>query len=508
MSEFDLKKCLACFSEAHSERYEQAKSDLPALEKVLSPLRRGGPIRWEHLEEILDEKYWQFGKFINLPSESIKKHLPTTDGLIAKLAEGVGEEEEREIIYRLDDIFKDMVWVSLVLRFAVPESYYIYTPPIVQNPLVHGPSEPLSHREAYLRYLRHMRSLKQRYGFERVADVDMALWAYLELCYRRRAHPECDNYRSTLGPDLVKIVVGQLVSEGREDEAVKLLEGKVEEFMEDQELLDYAVDIFLIFDRKRQATVYALQLARLLGKQHMFEEILSKIEKWKKDLPDIDHMPEFLEILEDVYGIKDDIHNLTECLYRMGEIYASDGNQRMVDRIREKFSLLGLDVDEYDRRTKQALKKARNALRVCKKHIKEARIRGLKYEQIEDKNECDFCGIEIEEIEEIRRKLKGKVCGIVGGYEHLRNDYIRSLKSLGYKEVLWASAVERFDRIDGVVDGSDHVVIITGCAKHAGTWKAEGRAKSQGKPIVRISKPRTGVRGVVEEVSEWVLKEL
>ena len=57
MSEFDLKKCLACFSEAHSKRYGQAESDLPALEKVLSPLRRGGPIRWEHLEEILDEKY-------------------------------------------------------------------------------------------------------------------------------------------------------------------------------------------------------------------------------------------------------------------------------------------------------------------------------------------------------------------------------------------------------------------------------------------------------------------
>jgi len=266
------------------------------------------------------------------------------------------------------------------------------------------------------------------------------------------------------------------------------------------------VDIFLIFDRKRQATVYALQLVRLLREQHMFEEILSKIEKWKKDLPDIDHMPEFLEILEDVYRIKDDIHNLTECLYRMGEIYASDGNRRMVDRIREELSSLGLSMETY-KRIERSLNRAESALRVCKKHVREAVIRGLSYEEVED-NRCDFCGIEIKEIEEIRRKLKGKVCGVVGGYEHLRNDYIRSLRSLGYKEVLWASAVERFGRIDEVVDGSDHVVIITGCARHAGTWKAEGRAKSQGKPIVRISKPRTGVRGVVEEVSEWVLKEL
>lgn len=164
----------------HFDVYE----NLDAIEKKVFHLRSGIPIAYSDLQKISDDSLWPFSKFWSWPSrERIEESLEKTAGLL-------GEDQlrnellEKKAIIKLNEIFKNIALVSVLLRFIYPEKYGIYSPPVLHiSKTERGKSEV----EDYINYLKNLRMLfdiveiREKYGVKRIADVDMLLLSVSQL---------------------------------------------------------------------------------------------------------------------------------------------------------------------------------------------------------------------------------------------------------------------------------------------------------------------------------------
>jgi len=195
-----------------------ASASLEPLEQKVSHLRTGVPIKYEDLETIADESLWPFKKFWKWPAkEQINEGLNKTGALLIKIAEDVSQNE-KESISSLNHIFSNISLVSILLRFVFPEYYGIYSPPVLH---VVGVERGKNEVEDYLNYLQILRNIlgiyeiRERYDVERVADVDMLLFAVAELggdeldefnnLYWKSYTPE-ETYLIELGSDFYKSI--------------------------------------------------------------------------------------------------------------------------------------------------------------------------------------------------------------------------------------------------------------------------------------------------------------
>lgn len=158
--------------------------NLEIIETRVSHLRTGGAIEYEDLEKIGDDKVWPFSKFWKWPDkDKIQNDLRETAGILEKLREDF-VNNERDVLKQLGKIFKNISLVSILLRFVFPEQYGIYSRPVLYiSETERGRDEV----EDYLNYLDKLRrilnvyEIRERYGVERVADVDMLLLAIAKL---------------------------------------------------------------------------------------------------------------------------------------------------------------------------------------------------------------------------------------------------------------------------------------------------------------------------------------
>lgn len=195
-----------------------ASASLELLEQKVSHLRTGVPINYEDLETIADESLWPFKKFWKWPAkEQINEGLNKTGALLIKIAEDVSQNE-KESISSLNHIFNNIALVSILLRFVFPEYYGIYSPPVLH---IVGVERGKNEVEDYLNYLQILRNIldiyeiRERYDVERVADVDMLLFAVAELggdeldefnnLYWKSYTPE-ETYLIELGSDFYKSI--------------------------------------------------------------------------------------------------------------------------------------------------------------------------------------------------------------------------------------------------------------------------------------------------------------
>jgi len=118
----------------------------------------------------------------------------------AEMEAGLGDEEldlwnlpknERPTLKRLRRVFKTFEAVSVVLRFVVPQHYGILSTP-VEHLLGIQPSPESIDR--YLNYVRDLRLVRDKRGFERAADVDQALWT-LQLGVLAGRLEDCEHLR-------------------------------------------------------------------------------------------------------------------------------------------------------------------------------------------------------------------------------------------------------------------------------------------------------------------------
>jgi len=138
-------------------------------EEALKHLREGGALSYSDLEALSDPACWPFKKYWMWPScDQIKGELEKTKGFFVRLP-----QKEDEIIKRLDAIFKNIALVSIILRFAYPEYYAIYSrPPLKILRIERGANDV----EEYLNYVLEMRILRRTFGVPNTSEVDMIVW--------------------------------------------------------------------------------------------------------------------------------------------------------------------------------------------------------------------------------------------------------------------------------------------------------------------------------------------
>lgn len=168
------------FYKVSKMRYVKEVNFVPLTDE-LSKLKKGGCLTYEHLEMISDENIWPFYKWWRWPArEQIDEQLKKTDGLFRDFrilpkdheARVDAEKEIIKILYY--DIFKHLELVSIVLRFIDEDNFAIYSPPVAK--IIKSP-RGYSYTREYLNYLKELRKYKDIYQLEKVAYVDMFLWA-------------------------------------------------------------------------------------------------------------------------------------------------------------------------------------------------------------------------------------------------------------------------------------------------------------------------------------------
>lgn len=147
---------------------------LEEIEARLAHLREGATLSYEDLEIIADPQYWPFSKHWMWPHRSqIESALLRTEGWFKDLP-----AEEKKIIRGLDLIFKNISLVSIILRFAVPEHYAIYSRPPLQILRIERGKDDV---EEYLNYVGEMRILRDSFWVKKTSEVDEIVWAIFHL---------------------------------------------------------------------------------------------------------------------------------------------------------------------------------------------------------------------------------------------------------------------------------------------------------------------------------------
>ena len=162
---FNLKDLLPLFEEVGNHKYG-GTLDFSSLERIMEPIRKGKEeFSLKHIKAV--EKDFDFLKWWKMPEVS-GEELKKLKGIFFDL-----KAKDIEVIEKLFEIFKNIEIVSVFLRLINPYSYGILSAPVENILNVRGPSQVTR----YLNYLDNLTELKEEYGFERIADVDMALWA-------------------------------------------------------------------------------------------------------------------------------------------------------------------------------------------------------------------------------------------------------------------------------------------------------------------------------------------
>lgn len=175
-----LHTCLALHSDLAEILYKR-RQDIQRIEKATAQIRSSRRLVYEDIEKILDREIWNADMFGYWPQrEEIEPILESTDWDFWNLP-----KKEEKAIADLHAVFHQIEPVSVILRFIAPQEYGIISPPVekvlginsfASHSANHRANMESPHLEKYRAYLNDLRSLKGVKGFNRAADVDMALW--------------------------------------------------------------------------------------------------------------------------------------------------------------------------------------------------------------------------------------------------------------------------------------------------------------------------------------------
>jgi hypothetical protein len=151
-----------------------SEQHLEEIEQRLEHLKKGAALSYADLEIIANPQFWPFSKHWMWPDKNqIEKKLETTASFFRDLP-----KKEINIIRRLNCIFKNIALVSIILRFARPDNYAIYSRPVLQILRVERGKNDV---EEYMNYIREMRILNESFGLKKVSEVDQIIWAIFHL---------------------------------------------------------------------------------------------------------------------------------------------------------------------------------------------------------------------------------------------------------------------------------------------------------------------------------------
>ena len=190
MSSFDLEKCKNCANEIFSQKFGRIPN-FRILEDKFDNLRKTKkPLSYKHLRQLKRREFWDFEDYWILPDRwHLRNSMKRTKGIFLDLP-----NIERKAIDTLNNIFKNIELVSIVMRFVDPHNYGIMSPP-VKYALKQSPSE--NYTKEYLEYLQILRNYAEEYNIKKVADTEIALWSLVEKCIMpgNSSCPNFENYQ-------------------------------------------------------------------------------------------------------------------------------------------------------------------------------------------------------------------------------------------------------------------------------------------------------------------------
>ena len=219
--EFDLREVRQYF-EGLAEMSFGATPKMKELETLMEPIREGkAKVTIDHIKTIKDEdeKYWPFLRFWNIPEIENKQLSKINEALENK------KPDKKQLIRAFFDVFKHIEVVSCFLRFIDPKNFAIMSPPVENLINTRGKD----YVEKYCNYLKDLSELMDDYNFNRLADVDMALWALAGILNSQELHytsPYSEIYNSYKNSynSVKKIMAKNSLSNLIEEEPILLAE--------------------------------------------------------------------------------------------------------------------------------------------------------------------------------------------------------------------------------------------------------------------------------------------
>jgi hypothetical protein len=173
-----LESCLQEYGDISEKKYPGKRFDLKAIENEVHKrkLHSKRTLTYADLQFFEAKEHWWFEKFWVFPPEhTIHPALQERTFDFWNLP-----KNDANLIADLLDVFKSIELVSIALRFIKPEYYGIISPPVERVLDVRRGSNAV---ETYRNYVDNLREIAEHFGFERRADVDMALWVLFEKCF-------------------------------------------------------------------------------------------------------------------------------------------------------------------------------------------------------------------------------------------------------------------------------------------------------------------------------------
>ena len=163
-----LHRCRDLHAKMTEIRYGRSQN-LDEIEQAVARIRSNRRLTYDDIALILDDKALNADVFGYWPRrDEVESILESTEWDFWNLP-----KREEKAISKLLHVYRQIVPVSVILRFLAPEHYGIMSTP-VEKVLGLG---PFRHRpERYRAYLKNLRDIRVNRGFDTTADVDMALW--------------------------------------------------------------------------------------------------------------------------------------------------------------------------------------------------------------------------------------------------------------------------------------------------------------------------------------------
>ena len=161
-----LHDCLDLFHIVTKLRYDKIQR-LDEVERRVAGMLKDGRDLWEIVRSIYNSREFDAEMFGLLPNQIEIELKKTTLHLQWKTL------AEKDLIGRLHGMFRQIEPVSMVLRFIDPTRYGIFSSPVAT---ILGVRPRRRATATYQAYLKSLREVRHERGFDRTADVEMALW--------------------------------------------------------------------------------------------------------------------------------------------------------------------------------------------------------------------------------------------------------------------------------------------------------------------------------------------
>lgn len=162
-----LHRCLALHAEVSKARYGKVQR-LDLVERKVEQVLAGGGELWDVILAIHGHSDFDADMFGPLPQGDLERALKGRYWY-----GGWQKFPKHEIAGKLFAAYRQIEPVSMVLRFAMPDHYGIFSSPVASLLGVRAHRRQTATYEAYLKSLREL--CKPR-SFSRIADMEMALW--------------------------------------------------------------------------------------------------------------------------------------------------------------------------------------------------------------------------------------------------------------------------------------------------------------------------------------------